>query len=66
MQNEKPLEVEILDRFFKQIEADPDIPAVVVEDLLNLRKKAARKGHRENQESKRDAATTAIDPIGER
>jgi hypothetical protein len=41
MQNEKPLEVEILDRFFKQIEADPDIPAVVVEDLLNLRKKGA-------------------------
>jgi hypothetical protein len=41
MQNEKPLEVEILDRFFKQIEADPDIPAVVVEDLLSLRKKAA-------------------------
>jgi hypothetical protein len=35
---EKPLETEILNRFFRQIGADDSLPPAVVEALLRLRK----------------------------
>lgn len=38
MQGEKPLEADILNRFFKQIGANDNLPPAVVETLLVLRK----------------------------
>jgi hypothetical protein len=40
MQNENPLEAEILDRFFQQLSERDDIPFAVTEKLLSLRQQS--------------------------